>query len=53
MYHIASFQKVKQVTIPLDAFHMLMIYVDNTPLKKTKTKKLWSICANGKNYVNS
>ena len=38
MYHIASFQKVKQVTIPLDAFHMLLIYVDNTPLKKTKTK---------------
>ena len=33
MYHIASFQKVKQVTIPLDAFHMLLIYVDNTPLK--------------------
>ena len=38
MYHIASFQKVKLVTIPLDAFHMLIIYVDNTPLKKTKTK---------------
>ena len=38
MYHIASFEKVKQVTIPLDAFHMLLIYVDNTPLKKTKTK---------------
>ena len=38
MYHIASFEKVKQVTIPLDAVHMLLIYVDNTPLKKTKTK---------------
>ena len=38
MYHIASFEKVKQVTIPLDAFHMLLIYVDNTPLEKTKTK---------------
>ena len=38
MYHIASFEKIKQVTIPLDAFHLLMIYVDNTPLKKTKTK---------------
>jgi len=38
MYHITSFEKVKQVTIPLDAFHMLLIYVDNTPLKKTKTK---------------
>ena len=38
MYHIASFEKVKQVTIPLDAFHMLLIYVDNTPLTKTKTK---------------
>ena len=38
MYHIASFKKIKQVTIPLDAFHLLMIYVDNVPLKKTKTK---------------
>ncbi len=38
MYHIASFEKIKQVTIPLDAFHLLMIYVDNIPLKKTKTK---------------
>ena len=38
MYHIASFEKIKQVTIPLDAFNLLMIYVDNIPLKKTKTK---------------
>ena len=37
-YHIASFEKIKQVTVPLDAFHLLMVYVDNTPLKKTKTK---------------
>ena len=38
LYHIASFEKIKQVTIPLDAFHLLMVYVDNIPLKKTKTK---------------
>ena len=38
MYHIASFEKVKQVTIPLDAFHMLLIYVDNTPSKRQKQK---------------
>ena len=38
LYHIASFEKIKQVTVPLDAFHLLMVYVDNTPLKKTKTK---------------
>ena len=38
MYHIASFEKVKQVTIPIDAVHMVWIYVDNSPLKKTKTK---------------
>ena len=38
LYHIASFQKIKQITVPLDAFHLLMIYVDNTPLVKTKTK---------------
>ena len=38
LYHIASFQKIKQITVHLDAFHLLMIYVDNTPLDKTKTK---------------
>ena len=38
LYHIASFEKIKQVTIPLDAFHLLMVHVDNIPLKKTKTK---------------
>ena len=38
LYNIASFQKIKQITVPLDAFHLLMIYVDNTPLDKTKTK---------------
>ena len=38
LYHIASFEKIKQVTVPLDAFHMLMVHVDNTPLNKTKTK---------------
>ena len=38
MYHIASFEKIKQITVPLDAFHLLMVYVDNTPLNKTKTK---------------
>ena len=31
-------KKIKQITIPLDAFHLLMVYVDNTPPKKTKTK---------------
>ena len=30
MYHIASFQKVKQVTIPLDAFHMSVSYTHLT-----------------------
>ena len=38
LYHIASFEKIKEVTIPLDAFHLLMVHVDNIPLKQTKTK---------------
>ena len=37
-YHNASFEKIKRITIPLDAFHLLMVHVDNIPLKKTKTK---------------
>ena len=46
-YHIASFEKIKQVTVPLDAFHLLMVYVDNTPLKKTKTKSYGRYVENG------
>ena len=38
MYHITSFQEIKRVTIPVDAFHLLFLSVDNEPLKKSKKK---------------
>ena len=38
LYHITSFQKMKQVTIPVDAFHLLYIVVNNDPMVKSKTK---------------
>ena len=35
LYHITSFQKIKQVTIPVDAFHLLYIVVNNDCLLYT------------------
>ena len=40
MYHIASFEKIKQITIPLDAFHLLMVYVDNALHSKKQKQKV-------------
>ena len=37
MYHITSFEK-KRITIPIDAFHLLLVSVDNEPLKNSKKK---------------
>ena len=48
MYHITSFEKSKRITIPVDAFHLLMINVDNTPLKKSKTKSYGKAAEMGK-----
>ena len=39
LYHITSFQKIKRITIPVDAFHLLFVSVDNEPLSKSKTKQ--------------
>ena len=38
MYHITSFEKIKRITIPIDAFHLLFISVNNEPMKNTKKK---------------
>jgi len=48
MYHITSFEKIKRITIPVDAFHLLFISVDNEPLKKTKTKSYGKLVEMGK-----
>ena len=48
MYHIASFEKIKRITMPIDAFHLLFISVDNTPLKKSKTKSYGQLVEMGK-----
>ena len=48
MYHITSFEKIKRITMPIDAFHLLFISVDNTPLKKSKTKSYGQLVEMGK-----
>ncbi len=48
MYHITSFEKIKRITIPIDAFHLLLIIVENEPLKKTKTKSYGRLVEMGK-----
>ena len=48
MYHITSFEKIKRITIPIDAFHLLFISVDNEPLTKTKTKSYGKLVEMGK-----
>lgn len=48
MYHITSFEKIKRVTIPVDAFHLLLINVDNEPLVKSKKKSYGRLVEMGK-----
>ena len=48
MYHITSFEKIKRVTIPIDAFHLLLITVDNQPQKNTKNKSYGKLVEMGK-----
>ena len=48
MYHITSFEKIKRITMPIDAFHLLFISVDNTPLKKSKRKSYGQLVEMGK-----
>ncbi len=48
MYHITSFEKIKRITMPIDAFHLLFVSVDNTPLKKSKKKSYGRLVEMGK-----
>ena len=48
MYHITSFEKLKRISIPIDAFHLLFVSVDNEPLKKSKTKSYGKLVEMGK-----
>jgi len=48
MYHITSFEKIKRITLPIDAFHLLFISVDNEPLKKSKRKSYGRLVELGK-----
>jgi len=48
LYHITSFQKIKQVTIPVDAFHLLYIVVNNEPMAKSKMKSYGRLVEMGK-----
>lgn len=48
LYHLTSFEKIKRVTIPVDAFHLLLINVDNEPLIKSKKKSYGRLVEMGK-----
>lgn len=48
LYHITSFEKTKRVTLPIDAFHLLFISIDNTPMKNTKKKSYGKLVEMGK-----
>jgi len=48
LYHITSFEKTKRVTLPIDAFHMLFLSIDNTPMKNTKKHSYGRLVEMGK-----
>ena len=48
LYHITSFDKSKRITLPIDAFHMLFLSIDNTPMKNTKKKRYGRMVEMGK-----
>ena len=48
MYNLTSFEKIKRISIPIDAFHLLFISVDNEPLKKSKKKSYGKLVEMGK-----
>ena len=48
MYHITSFEKIKRITIPIDAFHLLFISVNNEPMKNTKKKSYGKLVEMGR-----
>ncbi len=48
LYHITAFEKTKRVTMPIDAFHLLFISVNNEPMKNTKKKSYGKLVEMGK-----
>ena len=47
LYTIASYEKIKRITVPLDAGNMLFLTIGNDPLKKSKTKSYGHIAQMG------
>jgi len=58
LYVIASYEKIKRITIPLDNNNLLFISVDNVPLNASKGKSYGHLVDMGKimsivDFVNS
>ena len=47
LYSIASYEKIKRVSIPLGHGNVLFLSIDNTPKKKSKTKNYGTIADMG------
>ena len=47
LYTIASYEKIKRITVPLDGGNVLFLTVSNDPLKKSKTKSYGHIAKMG------
>jgi len=48
LYSIASYEKIKRITVPLDDGNLLFISVNNPPTKNSKTKSYGQIADMGK-----
>lgn len=48
LYSIASYEKIKRITVPLDDGNLLFISVNNPPVKNPKTKSYGQIADMGK-----
>ena len=48
LYTVASYEKIKRVTIPLDNDYLLFLSMDNTPLKDGKHKSYGHLADMGK-----
>ena len=47
LYTIASYEKIKRITVPLDNGNVLFLTMSNEPLKKSKTKSYGHIAQMG------
>ena len=47
LYTIASYEKIKRITVPLDSQNVLFLTMGNDPLKKSKTKSYGQIAQMG------